>query len=57
MKVYLVVWNFYGHKYEGQNDVDSIFLSKARAENRRDELMLDKEVNAWLVDYDVEDAE
>jgi hypothetical protein len=57
MKVYLVVWNYYGYKYEDQNDVDSIFRSKARAENRIEELMLDKEVNAWIVEYAVEDAE
>ena len=57
MKVYLVVWNYYGYKYEDQKDVDSIFRSKIRAENRVEELMLDKEVNAWIVEYDVEDME
>jgi hypothetical protein len=55
MKVYLVVWNYRGYKYAGQNDVDSIFRSKSRAENRVEELMLDKEVNAWIVEYDVAD--
>jgi hypothetical protein len=57
MKVYLVLWNYYGYKYDGQHDVDSVFRSRARAENRVEDLMLDKEVNAWIVDYDVEDSE
>jgi hypothetical protein len=55
MKVYLVVWNFRGHKYEAQNDVDSIFVSPIRAKLRAEELMIDKEVQAWIVDYEVED--
>ncbi len=56
MKVYLVVWNFYGYKYEGQHDVDSIFKSKEKAESRARELELDPEVRAWLVEHIVEDA-
>ena len=57
MKVYLVMHNYFGYKYEGQHDIEAIYLSKESAEKKAVELRKDPEVKAWVTEYDVEDAE
>lgn len=55
MKVYLVMRNYHGYKYEGLHEIEAIYLSKEAAMKKVTELKKDPEVNSWVEEREVEE--